>query len=131
GTEQRPFYTILPRDVAEQQIFFQDKFWRSAEGAFRPLGISDVGRRLILTGTNQLEIETFEQLTERTAAFTEFPRGGDVACLRAPWKWAGSLVKVGDYGFIDGAVNAEYLISVHITFNSMPFTDHSYCSASG
>jgi hypothetical protein len=130
-TEQRPFYTILPRNVAEQQIFFRDKCWRSAAGAFRPLGISDVGRRLILTDSDQLEIETHQQLMERTAAFTEFPRGGDAACLRAPWKWAGSLVKVGDYGFIGGAVNSEYLVSVEITFNSVPFVDESYCSASG
>jgi hypothetical protein len=130
-SEQRPFYTILPRDIAEQQIFFQEKFWRSADGAFRPLGISDVGRRAILTGPGKLEIETHQQLTERTAAFTEFPRGGDVVRLCSPWKWAGSLVKVGDYGFIDGGARDEYLVSVQITFNSVPFIDESYCSASG
>jgi len=130
-SEQRPFHTVRPGDIAVQQIFFQEKFWRSAEDAFRPLDISDVGRRAFLADSGKLEIETHQQLIERTAAFTEFPRGGDVVRLRTPWKWAGPLVKVGDYGFIDGGVNEEYLVSVQITFNSVPFIDDSYCSASG
>jgi hypothetical protein len=128
--EQRPFHTILPGDVSEQRIYFQDKLWRSEQGAFRTLGISDIGRRLILVGPNQLEIETLAQLTSRTAAFTQYPRGGDVVRLCAPWKFAAALA-IGSFGFIDGAVNAEYLISVEITFNSVPFLDDLYCSASG
>jgi hypothetical protein len=129
--EQRAFHTVLHKDVACQQILFQDRFWQSEKGAFRALGISDVGRRLILAGPDQLELETHEQLMNRTAAFTEFPRGGDVARLMTPWKWAGQLVKVGDYGFVDGCVGEEHLISVQITFNSVPFVDESFCSASG
>jgi hypothetical protein len=127
--ERRPFHTILHKDVVDQQIFFQEKLW--GQGAFRTLGVSDVGRRLILAGPDELELETYEQLMDRTAAFTEFPRGADVARLRVSWKWAGGLVKVGDYGFIDGGVREEYLTSVQITFNSVPFVDESFCSASG
>lgn len=129
--EQRPFHTVLHKDVADQQVWFQERLWQAGKGAFRALGISDVGRRLILTGVDQLELETHEQLMNRTAAATEFPRGADVARLQAPWKWAGTLVKVGDYGFIDGCVCEEYLISVNITFNTVPFVDESFCSASG
>jgi hypothetical protein len=128
--EKQPFHTILPRDVSEQRIYFQDRFWSLQEGAFRRLGISDIGRRLILVRPNKLEIETLAQLTSRTAAFTQYPRGGDAVRLCAPWKFATTL-QIGAYGFIDGAVNGEHLISVEITFNSVPFVDESYCSASG
>jgi hypothetical protein len=129
--EQCSFHTILHKDVADQQIYFQERFWQAGQGAFRSLGISDVGRRLILTGPDQLELETQEHLIHRTAAATEFPRGADVARLRSQWKWAGPCVKIGDYGFIDGCVREEYLISVSITFNTVPFVDESFCSASG
>jgi hypothetical protein len=129
--EQRPFHTILHKDIAEQSIFFQDRIWKSDEGAFRSLGASDVGRRLILSDPDQLEIETDQQFHERTAAFTEFPRGGDVVRLQAPWKWAGPSVKLGAFGFVDGCVDEEYLILVQITFNSEPFVDERFCSASG
>jgi len=129
--EERPFHTILHRDVAEQRVYFKDRFWRAEEGAFRALGISDVGRRLILVAPDKFEVETHQQLTQRTAAFIEFPRGGDVVRLQAPWKWAGTSVKVGDCGFIDGCVTEEYLISVQITFNSVPFVDERFSSASG
>lgn len=129
-SEKRPFHTILPRDVAEQNIYFREKFWCSKDRAFRPLGISDVGRRLILVAPDELALETLDQLIARTAAFTECPRGGDAVRLCAPWKFATSL-EIGSYGFIDGAVKEEYLVSVEITFNSVPFVDDSFCSASG
>jgi len=128
--ESRPFHTILPHDIAEQRIHFLDKVWRSKEGAFPHLQPQDAGKRLVLLNPDLLQMESREQLVERTAALTEYPRGGDVARLASPWRWASTL-KVGALGFIDGCVNREYLISVQITFNSVPFLDSQFCSASG
>jgi hypothetical protein len=128
--EQRPFHTVLPSDVTAQRIFFQTRFWYSAQGGFPKLGLSDVGKRLILVGPDQLQLETLAELMSRTATFTKFPRGGDAVRLCTPWKFATRL-ELGDYGFTEGAVSEEYLVSVDITFNSVPFVDDVVCSASG
>lgn len=128
--ETRPFHTIWPNDVEGQQIYFQERFWRHADGDFPHLLHQDIGKRLVLND-GVLQMENQEQLIERMAAFTEFPRGGDVVRIAAPWKWAGPTLKIGSLGFIDGSVNSEYLLTVQITFNSVPFTDWQYCSASG
>ena len=60
-----------------------------------------------------------------------FPRGGDAVVLLSPWKWAGSLVNVGDIGIIDGMVQENATEDVQITFRYSAFNDGEVCSVSG
>jgi hypothetical protein len=97
SSETRPFCTVLAVHIDRQKIYFQGKSWIAGQDGLSRLSENDVGKRVVLTSTDSIEIESDEHLVERTAEFTEFPRGGDAVRLVGVWEWALRAVQSGSW----------------------------------
>jgi hypothetical protein len=56
---------------------------------------------------------------------------GDVARLAVPWRWAGSMVTVGDLGVLGGMVGKPITTGTGITFKARTFRDDRVVSCGG
>lgn len=129
--EKREHCEVRPVDVERQMVWLKGRFWKAEAGEIPRLQPGDIGKRCVLVSADLVQIENDEQRRARWVHTSQFPRGGDAVRVAAPWKWAGSMVKVGQIGIIGGSVEHDKTQDVHITFNYSAFNDGRSCSCSG
>jgi hypothetical protein len=70
----------------------------------------------------------YKQVMEERYPWKPYPQAGDVVRLTAEWPWAGSLVKVGTYGVIEGCVGEKY-DDLGVTWNYSAHRGWSCCGS--